>query len=157
MAVLTAAVALTTSACLGSSSNNTNNSGSGGNATGGTAAGSTVEIMYAYGGDQDKGFRASLDPWAKSQGITIKYNSSDQFDKLIQTRVQGGDLPNIAVFPQPGIIKGFGNRPGHPNGAGQPQVLGDHALGNLERPGNGLKAQTGAVPVSQYVSDLAHG
>ena len=106
MAVLTAAVALTTSACLGSSSN-TNNSGSGGNATGGTAAGSTVEIMYAYGGGQDKGFRASLDPWAKSQGITIKYNSSDQFDKLIQTRVQGGDLPNIAVFPQPGIIKGF--------------------------------------------------
>ena len=56
---------------------------------------------------RDTGFRASLDPWAKSQGITIKYNSSDQFDKLIQTRVQGGDLPNIAVFPQPGIIKGF--------------------------------------------------
>ena len=57
--------------------------------------------------DQDKGFRASLDPWAKSKNITIKYNSSDQFDKLIQTRVQGGDLPNIAIFPQPGIIKGF--------------------------------------------------
>ncbi len=104
-AVVAAAVALTTAGCLGSSSNTNTNTGSTG-ATG-SAAGGTVEIMYAFGGDQDKGFRASLDPWAKSNNITIKYNSSDQFDKLIQTRVQGGDVPNIAIFPQPGIIKGF--------------------------------------------------
>ncbi len=99
------AVALLTSGCLGSTSSSTS-AGSAAAVTG-DGAGGTVEIMYAFGGDQDKGFRASLDPWAKSKNITIKYNSSDQFDKLIQTRVQGGDLPNIAIFPQPGIIKGF--------------------------------------------------
>ena len=100
-----AAVALLTSGCLGSTTSNT--AATSGAAVTGDGAGGTVEIMYAFGGDQDKGFRASLDPWAKSKNITIKYNSSDQFDKLIQTRVQGGDLPNIAIFPQPGIIKGF--------------------------------------------------
>jgi alpha-glucoside transport system substrate-binding protein len=100
-----AAVALLTSGCLGSTTSNT--AATSGAAVTGDGAGGTVEIMYAFGGDQDKGFRASLDPWAKSHNITIKYNSSDQFDKLIQTRVQGGDLPNIAIFPQPGIIKGF--------------------------------------------------
>ena len=98
-----AAVALLTSGCLGSGSTAP---AAGGGATG-AAAGGTVEIMYAFGGDQDKGFRESLKAFAEKEGITIKYNSSDQFDKLIQTRVQGGDLPNIAVFPQPGIIKGF--------------------------------------------------
>jgi len=96
-----AAIALLTSGCLGSSGGNTSATG------GSTAAGGTVEIMYAFGGDQDKGFRESLKAFAEKEGITIKYNSSDQFDKLIQTRVQGGDLPNIAIFPQPGIIKGF--------------------------------------------------
>ncbi len=98
-----AAVALLTSGCLGSGSTAP---AAGGGATG-AAAGGTVEIMYAFGGDQDKGFRESLKAFAEKEGITIKYNSSDQFDKLIQTRVQGGDLPNIAIFPQPGIIKGF--------------------------------------------------
>ncbi len=102
LAIGAGAVALLTSGCLGTSSSNTGTPG-----TGDAAAGGTVEIMYAYGGDQDKGFRESLKAWAEKNGITIKYNSSDQFDKLIQTRVQGGDLPNIAIFPQPGIIKGF--------------------------------------------------
>ncbi len=99
MAVGAGAVALLTTSCLGSNSDTSDNSSGDG--------GTTVEIMYAFGGDQDKGFRASLDPWAEENGITIKYNSSDQFDKLIQTRVQGGDKPNIAIFPQPGIIKDF--------------------------------------------------
>ncbi len=106
---------------------------------------------------------------ALAGGLTVLFPEQRQGDAFLlqflmnqrivrfgKGRFAGGTLP-VEQFLQPGIIEGFGNRPGHANGTGQPQVLGDHALGNLERPGNGLKAQTGAVPVSQYVSDLAHG
>jgi hypothetical protein len=39
----------------------------------------------------------------------------------------------------------------------KPDVFGDDTFGDVEGPANGLKAQVGAVPVSEYVSYLAHG
>ena len=92
----------------------------------------------------------------QGDAFLLQFLMNQRIVRFGKGRFAGGTLP-VEQFLQPGIIEGFGNRPGHANGTGQPQVLGDHALGNLERPGNGLKAQTGAVPVSQYVSDLAHG
>ncbi len=65
----------------------------------------TIEIMFGFGGDQTQGFKDSLNPWAQSQGITIEYTQSSNFETLIQTRVRGGDVPDIAIFPQPGILQ----------------------------------------------------
>ena len=39
----------------------------------------------------------------------------------------------------------------------EPDVFGDDTFEDVEGPANGLKAQIGAVPVSEYVSYLAHG
>ncbi|MEP7370300.1 MAG: ABC transporter substrate-binding protein [Dermatophilaceae bacterium] len=96
-------VALATTACL---STNAKSADSGGAAT----AKKTVEIMFGFGNDQTQGFKDSLDPWAKSQGITIKYTQSAAFETQIATRVAGGDLPDIAAFPQPGILKGMASK-----------------------------------------------
>lgn len=103
--VLTGTVALMTAGCLGG--------GGGGDtpAAGATVTGDNeVEIMYGFGGTSSAGFQASLKPWAEKNGITIKFNQSDQFDKLIQTRVQGNSPPDIAFFPQPGILTGLASK-----------------------------------------------
>lgn len=99
------AIALLTSGCL--SSGTSDSGGSGGE---GGAAKTTIEIMFGFGGDQTQGFKDSLEPFAKANGLTIKYTQSDSFDTLIRTRQQGNNLPDIALFPQPGLLKDIQKR-----------------------------------------------
>jgi alpha-glucoside transport system substrate-binding protein len=61
--------------------------------------------MFGFGGDQTQGFKDSLDPWAKTNGITIKYTQASSFDTLIRSAVAGNNAPDIALFPQPGLLK----------------------------------------------------
>lgn len=60
-------------------------------------------------------FTSILDPelghlktsWAdfeKCTGITIKIEGSNQFEALLPVRVKGGNAPDIAVIPQPGLL-----------------------------------------------------
>jgi len=94
------AVAVLTSGCLSSGDKT-----SSGDKSGGTAK-ATVEIMFGFGGDQAAGFKESLEPWAKTNGITIKYVSApDTFQTLIRSRVAGNNPPDIGIFPQPGLLK----------------------------------------------------
>ena len=41
-------------------------------------------------------------PWAQKNGITVKFSPTANFNQLINTRVQGNQLPDVAIFPQPG-------------------------------------------------------
>jgi alpha-glucoside transport system substrate-binding protein len=94
------AAALLTSGCLSSGSSGGGSSGSGsGNSS------KTIEIMLGFTGDQFDAFKGAVDPYAQSQGITIKWSPTGNFNQLINTRVQGNNLPDIAMFPQPGILK----------------------------------------------------
>ena len=96
------AVALGATGCLGGDSG-------GGGGSGGTKSGDKqVEIVFGFGGDQSKGFQQSLASFQQSSGIKIKFTEASQsFDTLIRTRVQANNLPDIALFPQPGILKDF--------------------------------------------------
>ncbi|MEV4756168.1 ABC transporter substrate-binding protein [Micromonospora sp. NPDC049559] len=40
-------------------------------------------------------------------GITIDYEGSKEFEAQVGVRVDGGNAPDIAVFPQPGLLKRF--------------------------------------------------
>jgi alpha-glucoside transport system substrate-binding protein len=88
-----AAVALTASGCLSS----------GGGTTDGGGGDDTVEVMYGFSGDQSETFKAAVTAWAAEQGIKVNLASTPDFDKLVRSRVQGNNLPDIAIFPQPGI------------------------------------------------------
>ncbi|MGN6331432.1 MAG: ABC transporter substrate-binding protein [Motilibacteraceae bacterium] len=101
LGVAVGAVALLATGCLSQGSTATG----GGSGGGGGSAKKTVEIMFAFGGDQTQGFKDSLEPWAKQHGITIKYTQASGFETLIRSRVAGNNLPDIAVFPQPGLLK----------------------------------------------------
>ena len=93
------AVALLTSGCLSSGS-----STSPGGTSGGTAK-KEVSIMFGFGGDQTQGFKDSLDPWAKTNNIKINYIQASAFDTQIRSSVAGNNAPDIAFFPQPGLLK----------------------------------------------------
>jgi alpha-glucoside transport system substrate-binding protein len=94
-AVATAgAVALLTAGCLSSG-------GGGGN----TNTSNSIEVMYAFTTDQESGFKAEVDAWAKENDVTVKYSQTGNFNQLINTRVRGNDAPDVALFPQPGIMK----------------------------------------------------
>lgn len=103
-------VSLFATGCLSSGGNS--NSGGGSTAAGGSVAAGDgkVTIMFGFGNDQTQGFKDSLNDWASKNNITIDYQQSSSFETLIQTKVAGNDAPDIAAFPQPGILNDFAKK-----------------------------------------------
>jgi alpha-glucoside transport system substrate-binding protein len=97
--IAAAAVAmLFASACL-------SEPGGGGEASAGDKQ---IEIMYGFGGDQSKGLEGGMAEFIQSSGIKVKFTDASQsFDTLIRPRVQGNNPPDIALFPQPGLMLDF--------------------------------------------------
>jgi alpha-glucoside transport system substrate-binding protein len=93
------AVAVLTTGCLGG--------GGGGGGGGSDNTSRSIEVMYAFatGSKQESGFRAELDAWAAENDVEIEYTQTGNFNQLINTRVQGNDAPDVALFPQPGIMQ----------------------------------------------------
>lgn len=101
---LVAASAITLSGCSGS--------GSTGGSTPGpvntdSLKGQTVNISGAFTGDQATAFQADVSKWAQPLGLTVKYNGSNSFQEAIVTQVKGGQAPDVAIFPAPGVLKGL--------------------------------------------------
>lgn len=65
--------------------------------------GGSVEILGAFGGDEEKLFNASVKDFEARTGIDVKYTSTNDLPTLIRSRVNGGNPPDIALFPQPGL------------------------------------------------------
>ncbi len=89
------------SGCLSAGSTN-NSNGDGSAATG--PGKKTVEVMYGLGPDTEPGFKADVSNWAKQNGITVKFTKAAAWDTEIRTRVQGGNPPDVGMFPQPGLM-----------------------------------------------------
>ncbi|RKR75330.1 ABC transporter substrate-binding protein [Frondihabitans australicus] len=73
--------------------------------SGGNSGSTTVTISGAFTGAQATAFQADVSAWAKTQGLTVKYNGSNSFQTGIVTQVKGGQAPDVAIFPQPGVLK----------------------------------------------------
>jgi alpha-glucoside transport system substrate-binding protein len=108
MLALAAATALVTTGCLQEDGGGGGGGGGGGAGGGGKKGDGQVEIVFGFGGEQSKGFQESLQQFQTDSGIKIKFTEASQsFDTLIRTRVQANNAPDIALFPQPGILKDF--------------------------------------------------
>jgi alpha-glucoside transport system substrate-binding protein len=93
-----AALALTTTGCLGS-----DDGGGGGSSSGGDDG--VVEILATTDPLVFEGLKTKIEAEAEAAGIDVNLERVDNINQLILTRVQAGDLPDIAVIPQPGVIK----------------------------------------------------
>lgn len=67
--------------------------------------GQRVEIFGGITGTEEvKLLRAAVKEMADQTGIDVRYEPSRDFKTLIRSRVRGGDAPDIALFPQPGLL-----------------------------------------------------
>jgi alpha-glucoside transport system substrate-binding protein len=84
--------------------------------TGGTDTGSTGEadgIVTVYGTISDTEAELLEESWAsfeEESGIDIQYEASKEFEAQIGVRAQGGNAPDIAIFPQPGLLADLASR-----------------------------------------------
>lgn len=78
---------------------------SAGSGSDGAASGKTVQILGGFTDAQAKAFQADLDVWSKTSGIKAVYTGTGDFQTAIVTRVTAGDAPDIAIYPQPGVLK----------------------------------------------------
>ena len=63
-----------------------------------------VEIVGGFSGDQAAGFQAELDAWSEQSGVKATYTALEDFAAQILVRVNAGDAPDIAIYPQPGVL-----------------------------------------------------
>ena len=124
---LVLACAMVLSACGGGNGNNKageggkNGQNAGGN-NGAGAAGGDSALAKAWNGDfkgkkvtmfgpftdaDEVKFNESIKEFEEKTGIDIAYEGSKEFEATISVRVNGGNAPDIADFPQPGLLKGF--------------------------------------------------
>ncbi|PPF81267.1 sugar ABC transporter substrate-binding protein [Subtercola sp. Z020] len=102
LAVL-AVTGLALTGCSSSDPNDPNASGGSQAATVGTADG-VVNITGTIVGDEATKLQQSWADWSKANNITINYTGDKDFEKNIGIKVQGNDLPDLAIFPQPGLL-----------------------------------------------------
>lgn len=84
-------------------------------AGGGTAlpdlSGEELEVAAVWTGTEEERFNLVLDAFEQETGATIQYTSTgDDIAPVLTPRVAGGDPPDIAMLPQPGLLTEFAGR-----------------------------------------------
>lgn len=72
----------------------------------------TVTIYGTIVGHEAEALQESWAAWAEENDINIEYNGSQEFEEQIAIRAEGGNAPDLAIFPQPGLLVDLANR-GH--------------------------------------------
>lgn len=67
----------------------------------------TVTISSSIRGDEADEMTAAWDNFAECVGITIQHEGSGNFEADMRVRVDGGNAPDLALFPQPGLMYQF--------------------------------------------------
>jgi len=80
---------------------------------GGNDYGKADKVVTVYGTIADTEAELLEKSWKAFEdesGIDIKYESSKEFEAQIGIRAQGGTAPDIAIFPQPGLLADLASR-----------------------------------------------
>jgi alpha-glucoside transport system substrate-binding protein len=103
MIALVAVLSLFTAACA---QDDDDEAGGGG----GGDAKDTLTISGPETGSEADGFTAAFDPFTEETGIKIEYSGTRDFETQIRVAAEGGDLPDLAVIPQPGLAKDLADK-----------------------------------------------
>ena len=78
----------------------------------GEYAGTTVTVDGPFTNPDDVLFAQSMEAFEEATGITVNYIGDKEFEGRLSIAVDAGDPPDIADFPQPGLLANFA-RQGH--------------------------------------------
>ena len=81
--------------------------GGGGDETADVAGEKTVTVLGVVVGEQQEKLEAALQPFEDETGIDVIYEGTDSFATLLPVRAESGDAPDVAMFPQPGLMQSF--------------------------------------------------
>ena len=76
-------------------------------------AGKADGVVTVYGtivDTESELLQKSWADWETKNKIKIKYEGSKEFETQISVRAQGGNAPDIAIFPQPGLLHDLASR-----------------------------------------------
>ena len=76
----------------------------------GAAAGGEEGVVTMSGPEVEveaDSLQTSFDPFTAETGIAVEYSGDRSFEEQIGVRVQGGDPPDVGIFPQPGRLRQF--------------------------------------------------
>ncbi|KPL73092.1 ABC transporter substrate-binding protein [Ornatilinea apprima] len=73
----------------------------------GEYSGTVVTMAGPFTDEDAVKFNAAVADFEEKTGIDIQYEGSKEFETTISIRVDGGDAPDIADFPQPGLLANF--------------------------------------------------
>ena len=80
------------------------------NADAGAEGDGVVTVYGTIGDTEAKLLEESWAAWEKESGIDIQYEASKEFETQIAIRAQGGNAPDLAIFPQPGLMADLASR-----------------------------------------------
>lgn len=99
-----------------------------GDSSGGSASGggeTTVRISGGITGTEADALNQSFEQFTADTGIKVVYTGDKSFEGNIVTKVSGGDAPDIAIVPQPGLLKTL-------IGTGEVQAASDAVSSNVD-------------------------
>ena len=76
-------------------------------AVAGEYAGTEVVVDGPFTDIDEVLFNESMDPFEEATGITVNYIGNKEFEGSISIRVDADNAPDIADFPQPGLLASF--------------------------------------------------
>ncbi len=76
----------------------------------GLAGPKTVQVFGPFQEPESIRFEASYKSFEEATGIDVVYTPSRDFESLIFVRVEGGDPPDVAALPQPGLMYRFAKK-----------------------------------------------
>lgn len=68
-------------------------------------AGKKVTMFASIISPESDSLQKSWDEFSKCTGITISYEGSNDFESQLPVRVTGGNAPDLAIIPQPGLLQ----------------------------------------------------
>jgi alpha-glucoside transport system substrate-binding protein len=71
----------------------------------GSVEGETVTISGGITGIEAENMQKSFEQFTEDTGIIVEYTGDKTFEGNIVTKVSGGSAPDIAIVPQPGLLK----------------------------------------------------
>lgn len=102
LAVL-AALAMVMAAC-GDDDDTT--AGDDGDAPSGDLEGQSIEVAAVWSGDEQANFEQVLSAFEEETGADVSFTSTgDDIAAVLGTAIEGGDPPDVAILPQPGLMR----------------------------------------------------
>lgn len=79
--------------------------GEGEESPGGGGGGGVVNVAAVWTGEEQESFQAVLDAFTQRTGIETRFKSTgDDIGTYLGSQVAGGDPPDVAILPQPGLL-----------------------------------------------------